>query len=129
MFERRSNLMSKRCSVGISDGDVLPFFIGLCGRQLSFLATSLNFGAVVTGSSSSSQSVSMTNTGGSAMSITSVGVTGTNAPCLRFRRQLRIQPGSELTAPSTATSHDYVGRDGRRYDNRQRIRFTAIHCA
>jgi len=47
-------------------------------------ATSLSFGPVNVGSSSGSQSVTMTNTGTAPLSITSIAVTGTNAASFVF---------------------------------------------
>ena len=57
---------------------------GVSAPAVSLSVTSLSFGTVKTGSTSDSQSFTLTNTGGSALRISSIKVTGTDASSFGF---------------------------------------------
>ena len=73
------------------------------GPVVSLSATSIPFAATSVGLSSSSQSVTLTNTGNAALSITSIVVTGTNASSFVFANNC----GTSLAAGANCTIHGH----------------------
>jgi len=71
--------------------------------EVSLSASSLSFGSVNVLTSSASQSVTMTNTGGSALSITSINLTGSGASVFVFANDC----GSSLPAAASCTIHGH----------------------
>ena len=69
----------------------------------SLSASSLSFGSVKVGSTSTSQSVTMTNTGAAALAIKSIGVTGTNASSFVVANSC----GTSLAAKGSCTIHGH----------------------
>jgi hypothetical protein len=69
----------------------------------SLSATSLSYSSQQVGTETASQSVTLTNTGGSALSIFSIAVTGTNASSFAFANNC----GSSLAAGATCTIHGH----------------------
>jgi len=84
-----------------------PQTIALSGTgvqpPVTLSATSLTFPTTTVGSASSSQSVTMTNTGTTALSITSIAVTGTNASSFEFANSC----GTNLAAGANCTIHGH----------------------
>jgi sugar lactone lactonase YvrE len=72
-------------------------------QTISLSATSLSYPSTTVGTSSNSQSVTMTNTGGSTLSITSIAVTGTNASSFVFANSC----GTSLAAGTSCTIHGH----------------------
>jgi len=70
---------------------------------LALSATSLSFGSVFIGSSSTSQTVTLTNTGFAALSISSIAVTGANASSFVFANSC----GTSLAVGANCTIHGY----------------------
>jgi hypothetical protein len=79
--------------------------ITLSNAAVSLSATSLSFGTVSVGSGSASQNVTLTNTGGSTLTITSIAVTGTDASSFVFANSC----GSSLAAGANCTIHGHFG--------------------
>jgi len=84
-----------------------PQSIALSGTGLAtpvtLSATSLSFGSVDLDTSSGSQSVTMTNSGTAALSISSIAVTGTNASSFVFANSC----GTSLTVGANCTIHGH----------------------
>lgn len=73
------------------------------GPIVSLSSTSLSFGDEAVGSSTASQSVTLTNTGNAALGITSIAVTGTDASSFAFGTSC----GSSLAAGANCTIHGH----------------------
>jgi len=78
---------------------------GVDAATVSLSATNLSFGSVNVGGSSGSQTVTLTNTGDLALSIASIGVTGTNASSFVFANGC----GTSLAAGTSCTIHGHFG--------------------
>jgi sugar lactone lactonase YvrE len=76
---------------------------GVTPPAVSLTSTSLSFGDQVVETTSASQSVTLTNTGGSPMSITSIAVTGTNASSFVFANSC----GTTLAAGANCSIHGH----------------------
>ena len=72
---------------------------------VSLSATSLAFGSVAVGQTSGSQSVTLTNTGSAALSVTSISLTGTGASSFVFANSC----GTSLAAGANCTIHGHFG--------------------
>jgi hypothetical protein len=68
---------------------------------VSFLPTSLNFRSQTVGTTSAAQAVTLTNSGGATLTITSIGFTGPNAS--EFAQTSNSTCGSSLAADSSCT--------------------------
>lgn len=71
--------------------------------SLAFLRTSIAFGSANVGTSSGEQEVLVTNTGGAAISFTSIAVTGANASSFDFANNC----GASLAAGANCTIHGH----------------------
>jgi hypothetical protein len=76
---------------------------GVSPTTMSLSATSLPFGNVLVGSTSPSQSVTLTNTGSTTLTIGSISVTGTGAASFGFGNTC----GSSLAAGANCTIHGH----------------------
>ncbi|MDR3740254.1 MAG: choice-of-anchor D domain-containing protein, partial [Terracidiphilus sp.] len=76
---------------------------GVTPTTVSLSATSLSFGSLQVGSTSPSQSVTLTNTGSAALLINSITVTGTNASAFAFSNSC----GTSLAAGANCTIHGH----------------------
>jgi len=76
---------------------------GVNPSVVTFSPTSLSFGYEQVGVATNSQSVTMTNTGGSTLAITSIAVTGANASSFTFSNTC----GTSLAAGASCTIHGH----------------------
>lgn len=76
---------------------------GYSPTSVTLSATSLNFGSVAVGSTSSSQQVTLTNNGTAALSITSIALTGANASSWVFGNTC----GTNLAAGANCSIHGH----------------------
>jgi N-acetylneuraminic acid mutarotase len=76
---------------------------GLVPPAVSLSATSLAFGSVEAGSTSATQQVTLTNTGGSLLTITGIAVTGSGASSFGFTNNC----GASLAAGANCTIHGH----------------------
>ena len=76
---------------------------GVIPPAVALSATSLAFGSQGVGTTSASQSVTLTNTGGAALAITSITVTGANASSFVFGNSC----GASVAAGASCTTHGH----------------------
>jgi len=76
---------------------------GIAAPAVSLSATSLTFGSEPVGTSSASQSVTLTNTGGATLTISSIAVTGTNASSFAFGNSC----GASVASGASCTIHGH----------------------
>ena len=105
MFDCGNSLMS-------NSRKLIPAFLLAMGcmsissfaaAQVTLSKTSLSFGSEAVGSATASQSVTMTNSGTAALTITSIAVTGTNASSFVFANSC----GSSLAVGANCTIHGH----------------------
>jgi 6-phosphogluconolactonase (cycloisomerase 2 family) len=99
---------SKTASVSLTDNSVGgPKSFGLSGTGIAATVAlkpgSLKFGSLLLGTSSSAETVVLTNTGSGTLSFTSVGVTGANASSFVLTPSSTCTTGSTLPPGSTCT--------------------------
>jgi len=97
-------------AVAITDNAVgSPQMIALTGTGqgagVTLSATSLSFGTVAVGSTSGSQTVTLTNSGTATLTFSSIAVTGTNASSFLFANTC----GTSIAAGATCTIHGHFG--------------------
>jgi hypothetical protein len=76
---------------------------GIAVPAVGLTAASLSFGATTVGTSSASQQVTLTNTGGAALTITSIALTGTNASQFVFANNC----GTSVAVGATCIIHGH----------------------
>jgi 6-phosphogluconolactonase (cycloisomerase 2 family) len=99
---------SKTASVSLTDNSVGgPKSFSLNGTGIAATVTlkpgSLKFGSLLLGTSSSAETVVLTNTGSGTLSFTSVGITGTNASSFVLTPSSTCTTGSTVPPASTCT--------------------------
>ena len=105
---RRKITGALKAAVTLSySGTGSPLSIALSGTgvaaPVTLSATSLSFGSVDVGASSGSKSITLTNTGSAALSITTIAVTGTSASSFVFANSC----GTSLAVGATCTIHGH----------------------
>ncbi len=99
---------SKTAAVSLTDNSVGgPKSLGLSGTGIAATVTlkptSLKFGSLLLGTSSSAETVVLTNTGSGTLSFTSVGISGTNASSFVLTSSSTCKTGSIVPPGSTCT--------------------------